>query len=371
MFTSRAQHHPAWPPAPLAAALIVILLGACSTRSAEPSASLTSSASPGPSIDSSATRSAAPTGPPTVGLAELEHVEIDLAGGPDWPTFLDGSVWILAPDGPLQGGEEGPLVYRLDATTGEEQARVPIGGRLCQGIAAGFGSVWACTDAGLSRIDPATNEVVADVAFPAAQVFVRPVMTDDRVWMLAGNVFADRLVEIDPAANEVVATHPLGHVATGLAAGDGALWASVTADGLILRIDPSSGEVSVHAEGLPGPATVAHGAGSLWVGLYGEHGGEVAAAGEPVIVRLSVTDGSEEAEIAIGATSMFEGDIWAGDEAVWVRAASDPFLVQIDPADDSVVSAIAGFHAGGSVTVVDEVVWTTSIGFGTAWRIAP
>jgi len=58
-------------------------------------------------------------------------------------------------------------------------------------------------------------------------------------------------------------------------------------------------------------------------------------------------------------------------DAVWVRSPADPFLVRLDPASDQVVYANSGFHSGGSVTVGDGVVWTTSIEFATAWRIEP
>lgn len=357
-------------------AAIVVLVGCEATSSGTPPASSGGSAAASLSAPASASAAASPsvaptTLPPAVALADLEHIELDLAGGPDWPTFLDGSVWILAPDGPLGAGGQGALIYRLDAATGRQQDRIPLGGRLCQGIEAGFGSLWACTDRGLVRIDAATNGVSARARFTTAQVFARPVITEDRVWMLAGNVFADQLVEIDPATNEVVATHPLDHTAAGLTAADGALYATVPAEGLVLRIDPASGEVTVHAEGLPGPWTIAHGAGSLWVGLYAEQGGDIAAAGEPTVARLSPADGSVEAEISTGTTTMFEGDIWAGDDAVWVRNPADPFLVRIDPTTNQVVAAIGGFHAGGSLTVVDGIIWTTSIQFGTAWRITP
>jgi len=372
MRTAGAQQRPpghrtlAWS---LAAGLLLV---ACSAD--PPLASLASLPASQPedrSLLAEPTASAAPIGPPTVGLDELEHVEVKLAGGPDWPTLLDGSLWVLAPDGPQGDGGTQPLVYRLDAASGDEQARVPIGGRLCQGIVAALGMVWACTDTGLARIDPAVNAVVTEVPFATAQVFVRPVVTEGRIWMLSGNVVADQLVEIDPASNQVVATHPLGHVASGLAAGEGALWATAPADGLVLRIEPTSGDVTVHAEGLPGPGTMAVGAGSLWVALYTEHGGEVAAPGEPTIARLSTGDGSVQAGFTIGTTTMVDGDIWADEDAVWVRSPADPFLVRLDPASDQVVYAISGFHSGGSVTVGDGVVWTTSIEFATAWRIEP
>jgi hypothetical protein len=353
----------------LLAFAVSLALAACSgAGSAAPSVQL---ASAPPSEAASPNGTPPPTGPPTVGLVELEHLEISLEGGPDFPVALDGSVWILAPDGPLGTDGTQPLVYRLDATSGEVLAEVPIGGRLCQGIGAGFGSIWACTETGLDRIDPATNEVVASVAFEAAQAFTRPAVGADRVWMLAGNVTPDTVVEVDPATNSVVATHPLGHAAASLAFGGEALWITAPADGLLLRLDPGSGEVSEHASGLPAPSAVAYGAGSLWVGLYGEHGGERAGTGEGTVARISAGDGSAQGTVFVNSPTMSEADIWASDEAVWVRAPSDPFLLRIDPGTNAVDYAISGFHSGGALTVVDGVIWTTSIEFATAWRIEP
>jgi hypothetical protein len=351
---------------------IVLVLAGCGDGGSSLGPSVTASApTAAPSVATSTGPSAPPTGPPTVGLAELDPLEISLQGGPDFPVALDGSIWILAPDGPRGGGEEEPVVYRLDIATGEEQAVIPIDGRLCQGLAAGFGSVWACTDAGLARIDPATNEVAATVPFDVAQAFARPAIGADRVWMLGGNVRPDAVVEIDPATFAVVATHPIGHVGGTLAFGGGALWITVPADGLVLRLDPATGDVSEHASSLPAPAAIAFGAESVWVALYGEHGGERAGTGEGTIARLSAEDGSVEATIFINSPTMAEGDIWASDEAVWVRSPSDPFLVRIDPASNEVDFAIAGFHSGGALTLAEGVIWTTSIEFATAWRIEP
>jgi hypothetical protein len=350
----------------LAASLV---LAACSGGgSAAPSVQPSSAPS---SAAAAPTDTPAPSGPPTVGLTELEHLEISLQGGPDFPVALDGSVWILAPDGPLGTDATGPLVYRLDATSGEVLAEVPIGGRLCQGLAAGFGSVWACTDTGLDRIDPSTDGVTEQVAFETAQVFARPAIGADRVWVLGGNVTPDTVMEVDPATNGVVAAHPLGHAAASLVFGGDALWITVPADGLLLRLDPRSGEVTEHASGLPAPSAIAYGAGSLWIGLYGEHGGERAGTGEGTIARISAEDGSVQATVFVNSPTTAEGDIWASDDEVWVRVPSDPFLVRIDPATNAVGSAISGFHSGGALTLVDGAIWTTSIEFQTAWRIEP
>lgn len=346
-----------------------IALAACSGTAGPSAAGPTALVSVEPSTSPARpSASAAPTGPPTVSLEEIDALQLSLEGAPDWPTGLDGSVWIQAPDGALTATGTA-FVYRLDAGSGEEQARIEAGGGRCQGIGAGFGSLWVCTDTGLARVDPATNRVVAEVPFPAAAVFVRPVAAADRVWMLSGDGVADAVVEIDPRRNEVVATHRLGHPLAGLAFGAGAVWATSPQDGLLLRLDPRSGDVTVHASDLPAPVAVSFAAGELWLGLRGMHGGDPAPAGEAVLVRISAADGSDRLAVDVGLTSTDETDIVATSEAVWVRSAGDPFLLRLDPGTGAIVWAVAGSQAGGSLAIIDGALWTTSIGFHRAWRI--
>lgn len=351
--------------------LVLVVLGGCSASGESAVGGHSSSPSPSPTPTPAPTPTLVPSGPPTANLADVASLELELPGGPDRPTGLDGSIWILAPDGPLMQPPTDAFVYRIDPATGEEQARVPIGGRLCQGIAAGFGSLWACSDAGLERIDPAANVVVATVAFGTARVSVRPAMSEDRVWMLGGNVYADQVVEIDPETNAVVATHELGYAGAGLAYAAGAVWVTAPADGLLLRLDPSTGEVAVHASDLPWPGSIVFAAGSLWVSLYSSYDGDPAAPGDPVIARLSVDDGSVQARVDVGTNSMVDTDLAADADAVWVRTTADPFVVRIDPSTNEATWAVGGFHSGGSIASIDGAVWTTSIEFQTVWRIDP
>ncbi len=232
---------------------LCLIASACAAPSGSesgPGASGTAGPS-APGSEPAGSASAEPTGPATVGLDEVASLKLDLDDGPDWPSELDGSLWILAPDGPLITGGAEPYVYRIDPETGDEQARVTVGGRLCQGMVAGFDALWVCADDGMLRIDPATNTVAAHVAFQAARVFARPAVSEDAVWSLAGNIVADSVVRIDPATNLVTATYPLGHVARALSYGSGALWATSTADGLLLRIDPDTGVVTEAVSDLP------------------------------------------------------------------------------------------------------------------------
>ena len=334
-----------------------LLLAACSapasTATLRPGA-LASGASP------TATPSADPPGP--LELADVTTLKLDLARGADFPTELDGSLWILSPD----VGE--PAAVRLEPETGAELARVPIGGRLCQGMAAGFGSIWACSDSGMTRIDPATNAVEAAIAFPAPRVFGRPAVGDDAIWALSGNVTATSVVRIDPSTNAVTATYPLGHAGANVAWGAGALWVTSAADGLLLRVDPATGAVAEALTDLPTPTWIAFGGGRAWVILYGVRGDEPQPTGTPALLRYDPGGGGAD-RFDIGASPAEAGDILATDAAIWVRGG-DPTILRIDPASGSITWAVDAPGLGdGAIGLAFDALWLTSVDRGTLWRL--
>jgi len=251
--------------------------------------------------------------------------------------------------------------------TGEEQARVPIAGRFCQTMAAGFDALWACVDDGMVRIDPASNSVVAHVAFDAPRVAGRPAISPEAVWSLAGDIVADSVVRIDPASNAVTATLPLGHSVESLAFGFDALWATSAADGLLLRIDPATGAVTEHLAGLPTPSGVATGAGSVWLFRYASNDEPQYAPGDPVMLRVDPAS-AETTLVDVGVNPQGYGDIWATDDAVWVRGI-DPVLVRLDPESGAIAWTGVGNEAHGSVGVTFGAVWVTNVEFQTVWRI--
>jgi streptogramin lyase len=345
---------------------LCLIATACTAPAASPvgpGADLTPPPSAPASSAPAASGSTEPTGAPSVGLDEVASLDLDLEGGPDWPMELDGSVWILAPDATE------PFVYRIDPETGEEQARITVGGRLCQGMVAGFDALWVCANDGALRIDPVTNKVVANIGFTAARVFARLVVSEDAVWSLAGNVVPDTVVRIDPATNAVTATYPLGHVAGALSYGHGALWATSPADGLLLRIDPQNGAVTTAVSDLPAPISVATGAGSVWVVLYGPDG-PAPSPGDPALLRYDPATG-ETTLLDIGSSPGGAADIVAADDAVWVRG-SDPFIVRLDPANGEIVWAVSHRGMGdGSIGLSAGGLWATSVDRDSVWRVDP
>jgi streptogramin lyase len=306
--------------------LVVMTLAAC----AVPAANQT--ADPSPSLQQPASTSAAPTpsGPPTVSLDEVAAFDVTVETAPDWPALLDGSLWVLAPD------SDDPAVVRLDATTGAVQARIAVPGGSCEGLAAGRDSIWACTPDGMARIDPATNTIAETVPFQVAQPFYgRPAVGDDAIWSLSGQVVPTDIVRIDQST-KAVKTFPLGHSAQQIAYGLGYVWATVMQDGLLLRIDPASGEVTTAAMDLVDPYAVTAGAGHVWVGLQ--------ARGTDEDPDPSVSD-------------LFRFDPATG-KAVWVKG-EEPFLMRLDPKTGEVEWMVTSDRGSGAIVIDHDVLWMT------------
>lgn len=345
-------------PRPYIPVSVLIVLVSCATSS---SASPSTPAGT-PTTAASASASAAPSG---AGLDIEDEAEavLEVSFGPDWPMEGFGSMWVLAPDGGT------PAIVRIDPETNEEIARIALPGQLCQGFIVSDDAVWVCTPDGAVRVDPASNEIVASVAFDVGQFYGRLAAGAGSVWALGTDAIApNTLVRIDPTTDTATST-PLGHNAGAIAFGFDAVWVTAPDDGLLLRIDPASGEITEHATGLPGPAAVNVGPDAIWVTLHTLED-DPPGEGDPTVGRIDPLDGTLVAEIATGVSSLALGGLWATDDAVWVRAP-DQFLTRIDPATNEVVEIYTGFPSSGEVTVAFGSVWVTVVERQTVYRLAP
>ncbi|HEY7451092.1 MAG TPA: hypothetical protein VIA02_01060 [Candidatus Limnocylindria bacterium] len=333
---------------PPRAALAALLLVAACTPAESPSPS---EAAPSETEVASPSVEPSVSGPPTSELSDVAALEIEAEVAPDWPTILADSVWVLVPDG------DDPAVLRLDPETGEEQARISLPGGSCEGIEAGFGSIWACTPDGLARIDPATNAIVATAHYQTPLLFGRPAVTDDAMWALSGDVAAESVVRIDPATNTVTATYPLGHSVTWITGGLGAVWGTATRDGMLLRVDAATGSVSEAATDLVAPGIVGVAADRVWVGLQWFPPADEAPESDPDLFAFDPATGTEES-FDYGMRPESVSDITGTDDGVWVKAV-DPFLFEVDPTTGEIVSIISSDHGSGAIRFDGPSLWMT------------
>jgi hypothetical protein len=172
-----------------------------------------------------------------------------------------------------QGGEKPAQRPERPDVDPRLTARIPVGAMdsSLTGVAAGEGAVWVATAgrvSGVSRIDPARNEVVAEVRLNGDVGDVAA--GAGAVWAPSSTRAGPRLTRIDARKDKVVATLPLARSGdpTGLAVGEGAVWVSVSFDpwtGEVIRIDPQTNEIvaRISTRGYAGEM-LAH-AGAVWV----------------------------------------------------------------------------------------------------------
>ncbi len=114
------------------------------------------------------------------------------------------------------------------------------------GFAVGGGSVWRYGKGhgveGVHRVDPGTGKCIATVALKPRKGMNSLTYGEGSLWVL--NEHDGNLVRIDPSTNQVSATIELGKgFWRGLEIADGAVWAVGAENGIVKRLDPQSNKV--------------------------------------------------------------------------------------------------------------------------------
>ena len=169
------------------------------------------------------------------------------------------------------------------------------------------------------------------IALPAAPT--RLAAAEDAVWVLTPS--DTTLSRIDPATNDVVATIGVGRAPSGLAVGAGAVWVSSRSDGTVVRIDPATDRVvaTIPVGQAPGAVTVA--GGIVWVAL--PEGG------------LGRIDPASNRSTVVRVPRCCAGELAAGEGALWVANHRDGTLVRVDPGTGRVAARILLPGRPGSV----------------------
>lgn len=216
--------------------------------------------------------------------------------------LLDGALWVA--------NCEDLNLYRVNVETASVEAVLETGIAEPRGetnIVAGAGSVWVPSDPNgkISRIDPATNEVVATIDVTPGTFFLAYGL--DALW--AVNSGENLLQKIDPATNEVVGSVKLGKQPGFLAAGEGAVWVQEQGDGTVARVDPETLEVTSRTE--------------------------------------------------VGDTLLY-GDIDTGDGKVWLRTTEDQTFVVIDAQTGEILARVGRPEGSGAIRYTPAGIWTSA-----------
>jgi glutamine cyclotransferase len=206
-------------------------------------------------------------------------------------------------------------------------------------VTEAFGSIWVANIHAnqVRRYDPATMAELARIPAPSAAWFV---VTDDAIWVTHQTDVG--LSRIDPETNTVVAN--VGDVppcAAPILAFD-SLWQSACDAGVILRIDPSTNEIQ---DRIPSE-------GHLWLTSAGDRILAIGSAGLAILDPETGTFTPLPNQDVAGADSLsFDGD------TVWAQTPER--LVRIDPATGQTISTL-DYPGIRAVTFANGSAWLTS-----------
>lgn len=230
----------------------------------------------------------------------------------------DTAVWWTA--------EYGADLLASDRASGEKPAHVAVPlSYTATDLAAGFGSVWIAAGGGrptIYRIDQQTRRLVAGIELAA-------------MWGSKGR-------------------------RTYVAAGEGAVWATVNVLDSVFRVDPHTGTITDTIAVGPIPASdklgrVAAGEGAVWV-LHNRTVSRIDPVSRRVVSRIAVPG------LLLGV-----GEILAAGGSVWVAAGST--VTRIDPRTGAIVATIATAW-DPAVPANRFVVGHMVLAGGTLWALA-
>jgi YVTN family beta-propeller protein len=276
-----------------------------------------------------------------------------IEGTPDWQVLTDDAVWVT--NGPKN------TVHRLDPKTNKVLAAVTVGTRPCSGLAAGFGTIWVpnCGDRSgegksVSRIDMKTNEVVATLPVGPAQSEGGVAIGAGSFWMVSDQ--KGLLSRIDPSTNKVIAEIAVPEKSAAVNFGEDAAWVTTPSANTLTRVDPKTNQVTATIAVGPAPRFLTVGAGSIWTLNQGD-GSISRVDGKTAKVLTNI-------EAGIPGPG---GEIAFGEGHVWATIFQIP-ITEIDPATNAVVKQWVG-AGGDSIRVGHGSVWLSNLREQNVWRI--
>jgi hypothetical protein len=284
----------------------------------------------------------------------------DDAGDPFWQPAVTETPVARSPEPTHEAIEGGPTVT------------IPLGG-IPEAVAAAEGDVWLSvrtvrtdearpTDPRLVRIDQATNEIVATI--PLGMLVWELAAAPGAVWGVGHDESGpDTLVRVDPATNRIVATVPLDDYGGPLVADPSGVWALTAAAEpgggerwRLVKVSSSTNRIEASTPIQAYVDEIALADGSVWLMRWKAGPAESEACGP--VVRV------DAATLEIIDKLPAEGlNLGAGPGAVWISCRQDPqgtFVARwIEPSTSTISEPIPLPHGAGPAGVVEGGAWFT------------
>jgi len=231
---------------------------------------------------------------------------IDLSVGPDAVWVANGSDGTVSRIDPKADA----VVETIDLRGSSEVAWNPT-----YAVDAESEAVWiAAGPHQVVRIDPATNEPVAIIDVGDVPVCVA--YGEDALWVAT---IAERALRLEPHTNAVTTTVPIGYPVA-LTAGDTAVWVS-DSRGRVWRINSQTGAVTQTISVLDGVEGIAGRVAGGLMGLCATAAAVWAAIStDGTVVRIDPENGEVVGRVAVGHSPT---DVAAWEAAVWVSTQEE------------------------------------------------
>jgi outer membrane protein assembly factor BamB len=265
---------------------------------------------------------------------------------PDELVFVQGFIWVKTDDG---------HVIQVDPATNSVVGDIKVDTtsdpyHYCQGLSTDGENIWACSASGdennrtidVVRIDPSAKSVVETVKVGKIfDQFKMPFLLN-KIWVLSGN--GDKLVGIDITTNQPGPAIDLGVRCSQVEAVGKSLLVTCRLDNFVLRIDPEKMKVTDRLT-FSSPLNIAATENGIWLSQG---------------TTITHLDTESLNPVAI-FTNLFNADIFATKDAVWVRLENG-FLYRIDPVSNQLVEQIKTDQSlsMGSILVTSDSIWTTA-----------
>jgi len=271
-----------------------------------------------------------------------------IGGAPDWMA-IDDETWV--------SNSPKNTVARMDPKS-STFLTVPVGKEPCSGLAAGFGSVWVpnCGDSTVTRVALKDGKVQATFPLTIADSEGGVATGAGSFWMLTDT--HGTLARVDPDTNQVVAEIYVPPGSFAVAFGEGAVWVTSTERNVVTRVNQYTNAIDASIPVGPKPRFLTVGEGGVWT----------LNQGDGSVSRIDPKTNKVSATIEVGVPGG-GGEISAGEGSVWVTAMDYP-LTRIDPSRNKVVQQFYG-EGGDSVRAGRGWVWLTHLRTGLVWRLDP
>jgi outer membrane protein assembly factor BamB len=176
---------------------------------------------------------------------------------------------------------------------------------------------------------------------------------DGAVWATDGTA---TLTRVDPASQSVVASIPVRD-ADLVAVAASTIWV-VGSNSIAYRIDPHANKVASKVRVAQDPTGIALGDGALWV----------AGRSGRTITRVNATTGRLIAKVTVPESPRY---VAVGAGAVWAASNDSPTIWRINPAKNKVVASIALTDTPNGIAATANGVWVLGATNNRVIRINP